>query len=99
MIYIPTHAILDVRKPRASDYLPSGSISRRGVFTMLQSDVAISNVRHISGDRMKKIINLLKQRWIRPSRTYYYHDQVMTDELERELMKAYGSTGFGGKTF
>ena len=47
---------------------------------------------------MKKIINLLKQRWTGLPRTYYYHEQVLTDELERELMKAYGGYGFRDKT-
>jgi hypothetical protein len=47
---------------------------------------------------MKKIIDLLKQRLHRSPRTYYYHNQVMTDELERELMKAYGSYGFRDRT-
>mgnify|MGYP006182623873 FL=1 len=50
------------------------------------------------GDEMKKIIDLLKQRLHRSPRTYYYHNQVMTDELERELMKAYGSYGFRDRT-
>ena len=48
---------------------------------------------------MKKIVNLLKRRWNRPPRTHYYHDQVLTDELERELMKAYGGTGVRGRHF
>ena len=49
-------------------------------------------------DEMKKLINLLKK--IQPRTTnYYYHDQVLTDQLERELMKAYGGTGFRGKRF
>ena len=47
---------------------------------------------------MKKLINLLKK--IQPrSTTYYYHGQVLTDELEREMMKAYMGTGFRNKRF
>jgi hypothetical protein len=46
---------------------------------------------------MKKIVNLLK-RWNRP-REHYYQHQVMTDELERELMKAYMGTGVRGRRF
>ena len=47
---------------------------------------------------MKKIINFLKK--IQPrTTTYYYHGQVMTDELERELMKAYMGTGVRGRRF
>jgi hypothetical protein len=48
---------------------------------------------------MKKIVNLLKRQWNRPPRAHYYHEQVMTDELERELMKAYMGTGFRGQNF
>lgn len=33
------------------------------------------------------------------NRTYYYHGQVMTDELERELMKAYAGAGFRGRRY
>jgi len=47
---------------------------------------------------MKKLINLLKKLQPRAT-TYYYHGQVMTDDLERELMKAYGGMGFRGKRF
>ena len=49
-------------------------------------------------DEMKKLINFLKK--IQPRHhTYYYHGQVMTDDLERELMKAYAGTGFRGRRF
>jgi hypothetical protein len=48
---------------------------------------------------MKKIVNLLKRRWNRPLRTYHYHEEVLTDELERELLKAYMGTGFRGRNF
>ena len=44
------------------------------------------------GDEMKKLINLLKKLQPRPT-TYYYHGQVMTDDLERELMRAYMGSG------
>lgn len=48
---------------------------------------------------MKKIVNLLR-RWNRPLKGhYYYHHEVMTDELERELMKAYMGTGVRGRRF
>ena len=47
---------------------------------------------------MKKLINLLKK--IQPrTTTYYYHGQVLTDELEREMMKAYMGVGFRTKRF
>jgi hypothetical protein len=46
---------------------------------------------------MKKLANLWR-RWNRP-RSHYYHHQVMTDELERELMKAYMGTGVRGRRF
>ena len=32
-------------------------------------------------------------------RAHYYRDQVLTDELERELMKAYAGTGFRGRHY
>jgi hypothetical protein len=47
---------------------------------------------------MKKIVNLLR-RWNRPTLGHYYHHEVMTDELERELMKAYMGTGVRGRRF
>jgi hypothetical protein len=47
---------------------------------------------------MKKIVNLLR-RWNRPPRGHYYPHQVMTDELERELTKAYMGTGVRGRRF
>jgi hypothetical protein len=50
-------------------------------------------------DEMKKIVNLWKRLNRPPRRTHYYHDQVLTDELEREMMKAYMGTGFRGKRF
>ncbi|MEO2158270.1 MAG: hypothetical protein ABGX31_02925 [bacterium] len=46
---------------------------------------------------MKTLINKVID-FIKP-RTYYYHGQVMTDELERELMKAYAGTGFRNRRF
>jgi len=49
-------------------------------------------------DEMKKLINFLKK--IQPrTTTYYYHGQVLTDDLERELMKAHMGVGFRGKRF
>jgi hypothetical protein len=45
---------------------------------------------------MKKIVNLLKRLQTTP-RTYHYHHEVMTDELERELMKAYAGTSGRGR--
>jgi len=45
---------------------------------------------------MKKIVQFLKK--IQPrTTTYYYHGQVLTDQLERELMKAYGGAWFRGR--
>jgi hypothetical protein len=49
-------------------------------------------------DEMKKLINFLKKMQPRTT-TYYYHGQVLTDELEREMMKAYMGVGFRGKRF
>jgi hypothetical protein len=48
---------------------------------------------------MKKIVNFLRERWNRPPRAHYYRDQVLTDELEREMMKAYMGTGVRGRHF
>jgi hypothetical protein len=46
---------------------------------------------------MKKLVNLIKKLQPRP-RTYYYHEQVLTDELEREWTRAHmGSMGSGFK--
>jgi len=47
---------------------------------------------------MKKLVNLMKKLQPR-NRTYFYHEQVLTDELERELMKAYMGTGVRGRRF
>jgi len=49
-------------------------------------------------DEMKKLVNLMKKLQPR-NRTYFYHGQLLTDDLERELMKAYMGTGFRGKRF
>jgi hypothetical protein len=40
---------------------------------------------------LKKVINAMKPR------NHYYPHQVMSDELERELLKAYMGTGVRGK--
>ena len=37
---------------------------------------------------INKVINVLKPR------AHYYQNQVLTDELERELLKAYAGTSF-----
>jgi len=44
---------------------------------------------------LKKVINAMKPR----SRSHYYPHHVMTDELERELLKAYAGTGVRGRRF
>ena len=49
---------------------------------------------------MKKIVNWFQRwNWNRPPRVHYYHHEVMTDDLERELLKAYMGTGFRGRDF
>ena len=48
---------------------------------------------------MKKIISLFRRWFPQRSRGHYYHHQTLTDELERELMKAYMGTGFRGRRF
>jgi hypothetical protein len=48
--------------------------------------------------KMKRLVNFLKKAYPRTT-TYYYHGQVMTDDLERELMKAHMGVGFRGKRF
>jgi hypothetical protein len=47
--------------------------------------------------RMKTLISKVIDA-MRP-RAHWYQDQVLTDELERELMKAYAGTGFRGRHY
>ena len=42
---------------------------------------------------LQKVISAMKPR------TYYYHEQVLTDDLERALMRAYMGTGVRGRHF
>ena len=42
---------------------------------------------------MKKLFSLFRSYFVAEGRTYYYHGQKLTDELERELNKAYSGTG------
>ena len=50
--------------------------------------------------RKQKMKALLRKviRAMKPT-TYYYHEQVLTDDLEREMMKAYMGTGVRGRHF
>ena len=48
---------------------------------------------------MKKIVKLWKRLGSRRHHGYYHHQQFLTDELERELMKAYMGTGVRGRRF